>query len=312
MAQRAIHQSGACDGRFDHIVRGVFSCLDQTPLALDVERMADPATEVNTDALVNLAAKYFFAFVHPGAQENPVPVEEIALLVMMYERCASLNEPDDDIEIMNVLRRHAPGLSLAADAGRAALILSELLRQAPAAGSKFLGLDIHTGSGLLALGQCLMARRLSRRPIEVWGMERDGATAQRAGELLRSLGAGNVVEADPASAASYDILGGRPVSMISTPLVTGETGSLSEDMYFGSYAALFEALGKEAHRSAFFPEGLIAYSRDMNASLILSRENGYQRPPEYADATFHPQGLVVDGRVLPLHRLASGIRNILR
>lgn len=312
MADRAVEHTSGLGCWSDAQLHGVLDQLDQEPLMALVRRLCDNDKALAASSLVNLAAKYFFAFVHPGAQENPVPVDEIVSLMNLHARCKSLNEPDDNIEIMNILRQHGPSLGLAADAGRAALVLMEMLHQSPAPGPRFLGLDIHTGSGLLALGQYIMARRLDKGTIQIWGMERDPDTAERAGQLLRALGAGNVVTADPSDVDSYSMLGGMPVSMVSTPLLTGESASLSDERFFGSYAALFEALGKSAEASVFFPEGLIAYSRDMNASLVFSKDNGYQRPPEYAQSEFQPQGLLVDGRVLPLHRLASGIRNILR
>ncbi|MBU1612732.1 MAG: hypothetical protein KKC99_12895, partial [Proteobacteria bacterium] len=112
--------------------------------------------------------------------------------------------------------------------------------------------------------------------------------------------------------AAYEMIGGRPVSLVSTPMVAGETHSLTDQRFFASYETLFRALGPEVERTSFFPEGLIAYSPEMNASLILSKENRFQRPPEHARSTFHPQGLFINGRILPLHRLASGIRSILR
>lgn len=312
MAHRAKERMVDLENRLALQFGEVLVQLDQVPLVHMIDRLGDPAQILDERELVNLAAKYFFAYVHPGAQENPVPADEIGRLLAMHARSKSLNEPDDDIEVMNTLRMFGPGLGLVSDAVRAGMILLEMMSQDPAPGQRFLGLDIHTGAGLLVLGQYLMGRRLGRKTIEVWGMDHDQATAERSGALLRSLGVGNVISADPADAASYDILGGRPVSMISTPMVAGETAHLSEERFFGSYAALFEALGKSVDASVFFPEGLIAYSRDMNASLIFSKDNGYQRPPEYAESTFHPQGLLIDGRVLPLHRLAGGLRTIIR
>ncbi len=311
MADRAMDkQSKVCMAGADILWQGTLSHLDQMPLTSDVERLSDPDFEINKGVLVNLAAKYFFAFVHPGAQDNPVPVGEIERLLKLFGRCKSLNEPEDDIEIMNRLRCFAPSLGFSADMGRAALVLRELLGQSPAPGVRYLGLDLHTGSGLLVLGQYLLARRVERGNIEIWGIEPDPVVAKRAGELLRALGAGNVIEASPEDKSAYEMIGGRPVSMISTPMVIGESVKLSDNKFFGSFATLFAMLGSKVEDTAFFPDGLIAYSRDMNISLIFSKENGFQRPPEYADIEFHPQGLFIDGRIVPLHRLASEVRNL--
>jgi hypothetical protein len=55
----------------------------------------------------------------------------------------------------------------------------------------------------------------------------------------------------------------------------------------------------------FFPEGLIAHSTATRASVILARENGFQPPAEYLTERFIPQGLILEGKVLPMHRLGS-------
>jgi hypothetical protein len=280
--------------------------LDGTPLRREVERLSDPGFRPTDAALLNLAAKYFFAFVHPGAQENPVPPEELDRLLGLYARCGSLNEPDDDIELMNRLRRLAPALAFPADARRAALLLGELLATVPAAtGSRFLGLDVRSGAGLFVLGGAILARRLGFSAVEAWGVEQDEAVAERSGELLRSLGAGNVVADDPALPEAYAMLGGRPVSLVTTTLGSDASARLTEERFFAPWRAVFRALGGPAERAAFFPEGVIAYGREMNASLIFSRINGFQCPAEYTDAAFHPQGVFVNGRLLPLHRLSD-------
>lgn len=286
--------------------------LDQSPLSADVDRLSDPDHAPHERELMALAAKYFFAFVHPGAHANPVPPGEIVALLEMYARCKSLNEPEDDIETMNRLRRFAPALALAADTSRAGLLLHELLTQAVNGGGRYIGMDLHAGSGLMVLGQRILARRLGRRDVEVWGVESDLMAAARAGELLRELGAGNVVGANPATPEAYEVVGGRPVTLVSSAECATGVLPLGRSRFFDSFAALFATLGRAIESAVFFPEGIIAYSRDMNASLILSRENGFQRPPEFADGVFHPQGLLVEGRILPLHRLAAPVREQIR
>jgi hypothetical protein len=280
--------------------------LDQAPLVDDLRILGDPTVPLSAQSLMNVAAKYFFAFVHPGAQSNPVPPSAIGALLGMFARCRSLNEPDDDIEIMNMLRRFAPALSLAGEPETAARMLRALFGQRVAETGRFLGLDLYSGSGLLVLGQYLLARRAGVESIEVWGMEEDAEVADRAGALLRSLGAGNVVHASPATASSYALAGGRNIALVSAADTTGTCAALCDERFFGAYAALFEACGPALGRAEFFPEGLIVYSRETNASLILSRENGFQRPAEFEGAALHPQAWIVSGEILPLHRLSRG------
>lgn len=278
--------------------------LDQAPLTDDLRRLSDPRTAVCRQSLKNVAAKYFFAFVHPGSHANPVPPSEIGALLGMFGRCRSLNEPGDDIEIMNALRRFAPALKLAGDPETAAGMLQVLLGQ-PVPEGRFLGLDLHSGSGLLVLGQALLARRAGRESIEAWGLEEDGEAAARAGALLRALGAGNAVRATPSEVGAYALVGGRNISLVTAADTSGVCPALCDERFFGVYAALFEACGPALNRAAFFPEGLIVYSRETNASLILGRENGFQRPPEFEGAVLHPQAWIVNGEILPLHRLSG-------
>ncbi|MGE4293830.1 MAG: hypothetical protein AB7E32_16660 [Desulfovibrio sp.] len=283
--------------------------LDQAPLVDDLRLLGDPAVPLSTQALMNVAAKYFFAFVHPGAQANPVPPSEVGALLGLFARCHSLNEPGDDIEIMNFLRRFAPALSLAGDPETAARMLQALLGQRVPETGRFLGLDLYTGSGLLVLGQYLLARRAGIGAVEVWGLEEDGEIAERAGALLRNLGAGNAAYASPSRVASYELVGGRNLALVTAAGTAGTCADLCDERFFGAYAALFEACGPALDRAEFFPEGLIVYSRETNASLILSHETGFQRPAEFEGAVLHPQAWIVNGEVLPLHRLSRGQRS---
>lgn len=281
------------------------SWLDQAPLLDDFRRLCNPDIPISDVALMNLAAKYFFAFVHPGSQLNPVPPSELAALLGMFARCRSLNEPDDDIDIMNFLRRLAPALNMSADPELASRMLGALFQQRISSCERFLGLDLYTGSGLLVLGQALLARRSGVKVVETWGLEEDEETAARAGALLRALGAGNVMHASPARVASYDLVSGRNLALVTAANTTGTCAALCDERFFGAYAALFEACGPALGRAEFFPEGLIVYSRETNASLILSRENGFQRPDEFEGTVLHPQAWIVSGEILPLHHLSG-------
>lgn len=283
-----------------------FAWLDQSPLVEDVRRLAKSGDPLSDAALMNVAAKYFFAFVHPGAQVNPVPPREIASILHRFQRCRSLNEPDDDIEIMNILRRFAPALALSARPVVAGHVLSLLASQfVPGSGGRYLGLDLYTGSGLLVLGQYLLASRHGYESIEVWGVEGDGVAAKRAGSLLRSLGVGNVVPCAPEYTAAYEMVGGRRLSLVTSAVGAGGGVGLCDDRFFTAFAALERACSTSLQGASFFPEGLIVYSRETNASLILSRENGFQRPAEFDGAALQPQAWIVAGDVIPLHRMGE-------
>jgi len=86
-------------------------------------------------------------------------------------------------------------------------------------------------------------------------------------------------------------------------MVAGIQQSLCRDNFFDKYTAFFTAIGANAEQAAFFPEGLIAHSGMDGASVILAKENEFCAPDEYRDAEFTPQGLILEGKVLPMHKL---------
>jgi hypothetical protein len=96
------------------------------------------------------------------------------------------------------------------------------------------------------------------------------------------------------------------VSYVANEMVAGMQQSLSEANFFKKYKAFFAAVAGNADRAAFFPEGLIAHSGQAGISLIFAKENAFQAPPEYMNTEFVPQGLIIEGRVLPMHRLGTG------
>jgi hypothetical protein len=112
--------------------------------------------------------------------------------------------------------------------------------------------------------------------------------------------------ADPTREGAYNILRGRAISYVANEMVAGMQQSLTQDNFFNKYKAFFGAVAESAERAAFFPEGLIAHSGSVGISLIFAKENGFQAPEEYMGAEFLPQGLIIEGRVMPMHELGAG------
>ncbi len=275
-------------------------------LSADIERLCDPGCQMSDAAFLNVAVKYFFAYVHEGAYNEKVGYDEIADLYEQFSRHQSLNEPGDDIEIMNLLRQWSSVLRVLADAPRAAHIMRAVIGQkdAPrASGGPYIGVDVGAGTGIMLLAQQIQARRNGFMDVQTLGYQTDPISGERTHDLVHSLGAGSVMLADPTREGAYNILRGRIISYVANEMVAGIQQSLNESNFFNKYQAFFKAIGANADKAAYFPEGLIAHSGAEGASVILAKENEFSAPIEYLDAEFIPQGLIIEGKVLPMHKL---------
>lgn len=277
-------------------------------LSADIEHLCDPALPLSNEAFLNVAVKYFFAYVHEGAFNEEVGYNEIAGLYEQFSRHQSLNEPGDDIEVMNRLRQWSSVLRVLADAPRAAHIMRAVIGQkdAPRVNSgPYIGVDIGAGTGIMLLAQQIQARRNGFTDIQTLGYQTDPISGERTHDLVHSLGAGSVMLADPTREGAYNILRGRTISYVANEMVAGIQQSLNEENFFNKYQAFFKAIGANAAAAAYFPEGLIAHSGAEGTSVILAKENEFSAPIEYLDAQFVPQGLIIEGKVLPMHKLGK-------
>ncbi|MUM77004.1 hypothetical protein GKC30_05100 [Pseudodesulfovibrio sp. F-1] len=286
-------------------------------LARDIERLCDPGQPVTDEGLLNVAVKYFFAYVYDGAQDERVEYGEVADLYARFSRHHSLNEPGDDIEVMNRLRQWSPVLRVLADVARAAHVMRAVIgqRDAPRVGvghqGPYVGADIGAGTGIMILAQQIQARRNGFDEVQSLGFQADPVSGERTHDLVRALGAGSVMLADPTREGAYNLLRGRPLSYVANEMVAGMQQTLCAVNFFDKYKAFFGAVGRSADQAAFFPEGLIAHSGQAGISLIFAKENGFQAPPEYMECEFIAQGLIIEGRVLPMHKLGAGFARYL-
>lgn len=275
-------------------------------LASDVERLCDPSVTIADTDLLGMAVKYFFAYVHESAYNEPVPYGEIAGLYEQFSRHQSMNEPTDDIETMNRLRMWSSVLRVLADAPRAAHVMRAVIGQKDApkyGGGPFVGVDIGAGTGIMLLALQIQARRNGYSDIQTLGFQTDSVSGERTHDLVHSLGAGSVMLADPTREGAYGVVRGRMISFVANEVVAGIQQSLNGDNCFRKYLAFFNAVGDSVGSAAFFPEGLVAHSAQAHASVILARENRFQPPAEYLDDQFIPHGLIMEGGVTPMHKL---------
>jgi hypothetical protein len=276
-------------------------------LVSDVERLCDPGEPVTDARLLNVAVKYFFAYVHEDAHRDHVPYGELAGLFERFSRHQSMNEPGDDIEVMNRLRMWSPVLRVLADAPRAAHVMRAVLSHADvfAGCGPFVGVDIGAGTGIMLLALQILARRSGFPDIQTLGYRCDPLSGERTHDLVRSLGVGAVMLADPARANAFGMVRGRTVNFVANEVMAGIQQSLDADNCFRKYKSFIETVGDSLEKAVFFPEGLIAHSAASRTSVILARENGFQPPAEYLAEKFIPQGFILEGKVLPMHKLGS-------
>jgi len=289
----------------------------ETSLAEDLESLCDPRRSVSGYDLANLAWKYFYAYVFEGAHEESVSREEIVELYRLFSRHNSLNEPGDDIEVMNRLRGLSRGLAAFADIPRLCAALERIiLWRPPSEGSvagatnagatavdDYFGLDIMCGSGVLLAGEYVQARRNGFSRIELWGVEPDPASAARAYDLVADLGLGGVAAMEPSDPRAYLMAGKRRVHFVANGLMAGPVRLVDPRRFFAGYKTLFSLPQLRAAEAGFYPEGLICYNRAESVSVVLSRETGFQAPDEYRDAPLGVHALLVDGEVVPSHRV---------
>lgn len=274
----------------------------------DIERLCDPGQPMRDEQYLNVAVKYFYSYVYEGAHGEDIDYNEIVSLYEQFSRHQSLNEPTDDIEIMNRLRQWSSVLRVLADAPRAAHVMRAVIGQQDAprsSGGPYVGVDIGAGTGIMLLAQQIQAHRNGFSDIQTLGFQTDPISGERTHDLVHSLGMGSVMLADPTRQGAYGILRGRPISYVANEMVAGIQQSLCADNFFNKYNAFFAAVGSNAEKAAFFPEGLIAHSGLDGASVILAKENRFRAPVEYLDAEFVPQGLIIEGKVLPMHKLGK-------
>ncbi len=239
-------------------------CYENSPLSRDLEFLCDPRVKISDQVLLNIVAKYFFSYVHECTHDQSVSLAEINGLIDQYGRHMSLNEPTDDIKVMNSLRRWSFALDMLSNAPRTAHMLRSVALQKvrPEAGERdYVGLDLRSGSGILVLGAYIQARRNGYENIEIIGLERDDDVGKRTGELLKSLCLGRIVVGDALDAATYESIKDRDISFVSLDAVSPGSRPLGRGFYSGLFQALFRSAGQRLERTVFFPDGMIVYSR---------------------------------------------------
>lgn len=278
-----------------------------TSLRDDISKLCDPATEITDERLFNIVVKYFCAYVDETAFDRAVSFSELVGLYENFGRHQSLNEPEDNIELMNRMRQLSGALRVLADAPRMAHVLRDVITMPISDDERrrYVGVDLGVATGIMLVGQFVHASRNEFRECVIRGYTTDPVAGERTHDLVRALGVADVLNIDPARPQAYRWLEGLRTAVVVNEMLSGMQRLLKPGNFFNRYKAFAGAVPGLTVGALYYPEGIIAYSKDANMSLILSPENGYSAPPEYAGSGFTPQGFVVGGGVTPTHKLGE-------
>jgi len=275
--------------------------FSENSLEEEFSRLCDPGEPITDSRLLNVVVKYFCAYLDDSMSSRSLSFAEIVEVFEGFGRHQSLNEPHDDIERMNRMRQWSGVLRMLADVPRMAHILRDVLGmnvQSPK--SRFVGLDMGTASGMLLVGMAANARRNGYEEPLVRGFMNDPVAGERTHDLLRALGVGDVLAVSPSDGRAYAWLQGISPTLVVNEMLVGSQQPLGVRDFFVPYKTLASAAGP-LFFTTFYPEGIIAYCREANMSMIITPDNGFQVPAEYMTSGLVAQGFLQSAQVMPTH-----------
>lgn len=285
------------------------SNYNDRPLMDDVDLMSDPSVKITDTMIMGMVLKFFYCYVHKSGFYEPVELKEVSRLCEMFSRHRSLNEPDDDIELMNYLRQWSFSLRMLADITKTTHIIRSIVTQNISPKlleqDEYVGLDIGTGTGILLLAQHIHARRNGFENITLYGIEYDKMVGLQSYKIFKELGIAEIILGDARDSRNYSALTDKVVTFVSNETVAAMHQPLRREHFVSICKTLFRTLGKNIKDAAFFPEGLIAFCKDMNVSVLLAKNTAFQGPKEYHDMNLFPQGIIIEGNIVPLHQLGE-------
>ncbi|WP_432737796.1 class I SAM-dependent methyltransferase [Maridesulfovibrio sp. FT414] len=285
------------------------SNYDDRPLMDDVDMLSNPDVKITDTLIMGMVLKFFYCYVQKGGFHDPVPLVEVSRLCEMFSRHRSLNEPDDDIELMNYLRQWSFSLRMLADVTKTSHIIRSIITQNISPRllemDEYVGLDIGTGTGILLLAQHIHARRNGFTNITLYGIEYDKMVGLQSYKIFKELDIAEIILGDARDSRNYAPLVDKVVTFVSNETVAAMHQPLRREHFVSICKTLFRTLGKNLKDAAFFPEGLIAFCKDLNVSVLLAKNTAFQGPKEYHDMNLFPQGIIIEGNIVPLHKLGE-------
>ena len=242
-----------------------------------IAALARPDAPAGPAVLASLCLKYFFAYVHPQRLDEDVSLDTLTELAGQFVRrrggCAQLT---GRTELRRFLLHHGFALQMLVDLPKTVHLLLTLLAGGISPGNKsFLGLDLGAGTGILLLGQYLLARRAGHDAPTLVGFECQPQVATRADALLATLGIGRVRRADATRADAYAGLPDGPVACVTNETLPSAGRRLYKEPFPAINAALFAALGPRLAGTVILPQGVWVSDRTGRSWLHLTPENAF-------------------------------------
>lgn len=285
------------------------SNYNERSLMEDVDLLSDSSVKITDPLILVMVLKFFYCYVQKGGFYDPVSLEEVSRLCEMFSRHRSLNEPDDDIELMNYLRQWSFSLRMLADVTKTAHIVRSIIKQNISPRlleqEEYVGLDIGTGTGILLLAQHIHARRNGFKKISLFGIEYDKMVGLQSYKIFKELNIAEIILGDARDSRSYSALEGKVITFISNETVAAMHQPLRREHFVSICKTAFRTLGMNIKDTAFFPEGLIAYCKELSVSVLLAKNTAFQGPKEYHDMNLFPQGIIIEGNIVPLHKFGE-------
>jgi len=277
-------------------------------LASLVARLCRPDVLPDGPGLVSLCLKYFFAYVHPERAGEAVTLDEVTALAGQFvRRRGGSRTLAGQGALRRLLLHHGFALQMLLDLPKTAHLLAALLGWPVSVPAKrFVGLDLGAGTGILLLGQYLLARRNGYDTPAIVGIEHLAQVAARADALVSRLGVGRVMAGDATRSAIYNELPQGPVACVTNETLPASGRRLYKEPFTAINAALFAALGPRLDRAVFLPEAVFAADREGRSWLRLAPENVFAgAEPEKPLRLYFMRDIELAGERLPAERVGE-------
>jgi len=281
--------------------------------------LARPETPLDGPALASLCLAYAHAYVHPQRLGDVLTLEDVTLLAGQFVlRRGGTSLLAGWPALRRFYLHHGFALQMLLDLPKTVHLLSTLLASPlPPEDRPFVGLDCGAGTGILLLGQYLLARRSGWPDWRLTGFEHLPQVAERANLLLSRLGVGRVLLADATRPEVY-----REYAHASVACVTNETlPSAGRRLYKEPFPtinrALFAELGPRLAGTRFLPEAVWASDRSGHDWLRLAPDNAFSGSPA-ADAAaggkplrlYFMRDVELAGQRMPVERVGEAYASL--
>lgn len=242
-----------------------------------IAMLARPEVVPDAATLCSLCLAYCHAYVYPEHFDAPVSLAAATVLAGQFvRRRGGSRQLAGQDALRRFLLHHGFALQMLLDLPKTAHLLAAVLSLPLGAPMEsFLGLDLGSGTGILLLGQYLLARRAGYATPFLIGIEHLAPVADRANALLTRLGVGQVIQADATQAAPYQTLPSGPIACITNETLPSAGRRLYKEPFPRINEVLFATLGARLVTTVFLPEVVWASDRQGQSWLRLAPENAF-------------------------------------